>query len=157
MEAIKNLIKQIVILFLPAEQREVISVLESYAAAFMTFKPSNVIGYFDHPLTMLEDTGPEVFDNEVALTKYLERYMKELQDKHYAKDVLTRMRLKTITRNCVVTSFHLVRLNTFGQPFDNFNAMYTWRKTDGQWKVIIGVLLSDRPPVPGSAGVGAAA
>ena len=143
MEAIKNLIKQIVILFLPAEQKEVIPVLESYAAAFMTFKPSNVIGYFNQPLSLLLDTGPEVFNSEVKVTKYLELYMKELQDKHYAKDVLTKMRLKTITRNCVVTSFHLVRLDTSGQPFDNLNAMYSWRKTDGQWRVIIGVILSD--------------
>jgi hypothetical protein len=28
------------------------------------------------------------------------------------------------------------------------NAMYTWRKTDGQWRVIIGVLLSDGDPLP---------
>ena len=101
MEAIKNLIKQIVILFLPAEQREVISVLESYAAAFLTFKPSNVIGYFDQPLSLLLDTGPEVFDSEAKVTKYLEGYMKELQDKHYATDVLTKMRLKSVTTTCV--------------------------------------------------------
>jgi SnoaL-like domain len=151
MEAIKNLIKQIVILFLPAEQREVISVLESYAAAFMTFKPSNVIGYFDQPLSLLLDTGPEVFDSEAKVTKYLEGYMKELQDKHYATDVLTKMRLKSVTTTCVVTSFHLVRVNTSGEPFNDMNAVYTWRKTDGQWRVIIGVLLSDTPPVPGIA------
>jgi hypothetical protein len=143
METIKNAIEQILALFLPAEQKEVVAVLQSYAAAFLTFKPSNVIGYFDQPLTLLLDTGPEVFDTEEKVTAYLQQYMKGLQDKHYATDVLTRMRLRTITKSVVVTSFHLVRVNTSGQPFDSMNAVYTWRKTDGQWRVIIGVLLSD--------------
>jgi len=153
METIKNLIKQIVVLFLPPEQKEVIAVLESYAAAFLTFKPGNVIGYFDQPLTLLLDTGPEVLGTPAQVTEYLQGYMKNLQDEHYATDVLTKMRLKTMTKNVVVTSFHLVRVNTSGQPFNSMNAMYTWRKTDGQWRVIIGVLLSDGniPPVPASA------
>jgi hypothetical protein len=143
MNTIKNAIQQIVVLFLPAEQKEVIAVLQDYAAAFLTFKPSNVIGYFDQPLTLLLDTGPEVFDTEEKVTAYLQQYMKDLQDKQYATDVLTRMRLRTITESVVVTSFHLVRVNTSGQSFDSMNAVYTWRKTDGQWRVIIGVLLSD--------------
>jgi ketosteroid isomerase-like protein len=143
MNTIKNAIQQIVVLFLPAEQKEVIAVLQDYAAAFLTFKPSNVIGYFDQPLTLLLDTGPEVFDTEEKVTAYLQQYMKGLQDKHYATDVLTRMRLRTITESVVVTSFHLVRVNTSGQSFDSMNAVYTWRKTDGRWRVIIGVLLSD--------------
>ena len=153
METIKNLIKQIVLLFLPAEQKEVVAVLESYAAAFLTFKPGNVIGYFDQPLTLLLDTGPEVLGTPAQVTEYLQGYMKNLQDEHYATDVLTKMRLKTMTKNVVVTSFHLVRVNTSGQPFNSMNAMYTWRKTDGQWRVIIGILLSDGniPPVPASA------
>jgi hypothetical protein len=143
MNTIKNAIQQIVVLFLPAEQKEVIAVLQDYAAAFLTFKPSNVIGYFDQPLTLLLDTGPEVFDTEEKVTAYLQQYMKDLQDKQYATDVLTRMRLRTITESVVVTSFHLVRVNTSGQSFDSMNAVYTWRKTDGRWRVIIGVLLSD--------------
>jgi ketosteroid isomerase-like protein len=153
METIKNLIKQIVLLFLPTEQKEVVAVLESYAAAFLTFKPANVIDYFDQPLTLLLDTGPEAMDTTEQVTEYLQGYMKNLQDEHYQTDVLTRMRLKTITKTVVVTSFHLVRVNTSGQPFNSMNAMYTWRKTDGQWRVIIGVLLSDGniPPVPASA------
>ena len=153
MQTIKNLIKQIVLLFLPAEQKEVVAVLESYATAFLTFKPGNVIGYFDQPLTLLLDTGPEVLGTPAQVTEYLQGYMKNLQDEHYATDVLTKMRLKTMTKNVVVTSFHLVRVNTSGQPFNSMNAMYTWRKTDGQWRVIIGVLLSDGniPPVPASA------
>jgi uncharacterized NTF2-like protein DUF6841 len=153
METIKNLIKQIVVLFLPPEQKEVIAVLESYAAAFLTFKPCNVIDYFDRPLTLLLDTGPEAFDTTEQVTGYLQSYMKNLQDEHYATDVLTKLRLKTITKNVVVTSFHLVRVNTSGQPFNSMNAMYTWRKTDGQWRVIIGVLLSDGklPPIPAAA------
>lgn len=160
MQTIKNLIKQIVILFLPAEQKAVIAALQSYAAAFLTFKPGNVIGYFERPLTMLLDTGPETFDTEEQLTAYLQRYMQHLQGDHYATDVLTRMRLRTMAANCVVTSFHLVRVNTSGQAFDSMNAMYTWRKTDGQWRVIIGVLLSDgaipppRGPSPGSPSPG---
>jgi len=117
METIKNLIKQIVVLFLPPEQKEVIAVLESYAAAFLTFKPCNVIDYFDRPLTLLLDTGPEAFDTTEQVTGYLQSYMKNLQDEHYATDVLTKLRLKTITKNVVVTSFHLVRVNTSGQPF----------------------------------------
>jgi hypothetical protein len=68
METIKNLIKQIVVLFLPPEQKEVIAVLESYAAAFLTFKPCNVIDYFDRPLTLLLDTGPEAFDTTEQVT-----------------------------------------------------------------------------------------
>ncbi len=143
MKTIKNLVAQIVLLFLPPEQKEVIATLKRYAAAFLTFKPDNVIGYFDRPLTLLLDTGPEAFDTTEQVTAYLQGYMKNLQDQHYATDVLTRMRLKTITRNVVVTSFHLVRVNASGQPFNSMNAMYTWRKTDGQWRVIIGVLLSD--------------
>jgi ketosteroid isomerase-like protein len=153
MKTIKNLIAQVVLLFLPREQKEVIAVLKSYAAAFLTFKPANVIGYFDQPLTMLLDTGPEVFNTTEQVTGFLQGYMNNLQDEHYATDNLTRMRLRTITSNVVVTSFHLVRVNTSGQPFNSMNAMYTWRKTDGQWRVIIGVLLSDGniPPVPTSA------
>ena len=153
MQTIKNLIKQIVVLFLPPEQKEVIAVLESYAAAFLTFKPANVIGYFDQPLSLLLDAGPQVLNTPEQVTDYLQSYMKNLQDEHYATDVLTKMRLKTITKNVVVTSFHLVRVNTSGQPFDSMNAMYTWRKTDGQWRVIIGVLLSDGklPPIPAAA------
>ena len=153
MQTIKNLIKQIVLLFLPPEQKEVVSVLESYAAAFLTFKPANVIGYFDQPLSLLLDTGPQVLNTPEQVTDYLLGYMKHLQDEHYATDELTKMRLKTITKAVVVTSFHLVRVNTSGQPFDSMNAMYTWRKTDGQWRVIIGVLLSDGkiPPIPASA------
>lgn len=151
MDTIKNLIKRIFIFFLPAEQQEVIATLESYAAAFMTFQPANVVGYFDQPLTMLLDTGPAVFDNDEKVLAFLASYMKHLQDEHYAKDVLTRMHLKTLTRTCVVTSFHLVRLNSSGQPFGDMGAMYTWRKTNGQWRVIIGVLLSDGDvlPIPG--------
>jgi hypothetical protein len=148
MDTIKNLIKRIFILFLPAEQREVIGVLESYAEAFLTFKPSNVMGYFDQPLTMLLDTGPAVFDTEEKVLNYLASYMKDLQDKHYSEDVLTRMHLKSLTKTCVVTSFHLVRMNASGQPFGDFGAMYTWRKTNGQWRVIIGVLLSDGDVLP---------
>jgi hypothetical protein len=153
MKLIKNLITRILVLFLPREQKEVVAVLQNYAAAFLTFQPNNVIGYFDRPLFMLLDTGPEVFDTTEQVTAYLDGYMKNLQDQHYATDDLTKMRLKTLTRNVVVTSFHLVRVNTSGQPFNSMNAMYTWRKTDGQWKVIIGVLLSDGnlPSVPASA------
>lgn len=153
MKTIKDLITRVVLLFLPREQKEVVAVLQSYAAAFLTFKPNNVIGYFDQPLTMLLDTGPEVFDTTEKVTAYLQSYMKNLQDEHYKTDVLTRMRLRTITGNVVVTSFHLVRVNTSGEPFNSMNAMYTWRKTGGQWRVIIGVLLSDgnMSPVPASA------
>ncbi len=148
MDTIKNLIKRVFILFLPAEQREVVATLQSYAEAFLTFKPSNVIGYFDQPLTMLLDTGPAVFDSEEKILSYLESYMQDLRDKHYAKDALTRMHLKSLTKTCVVTSFHLVRVNASGQPFGDFGAMYTWRKTDGKWRVIIGVLLSDGHVLP---------
>ncbi len=148
MDTIKNLIKRIYIMFLPAEQREVIGVLESYAEAFLTFKPSNVIGYFDLPLTMLLDTGSAIFDSEEKVLNYLASYMKDLQDKHYASDVLTKSHFKSITKTCVVASFHLVRVNASGQPFGDFGAMYTWHKTDGKWKLIIGVLLSDGDVLP---------
>jgi hypothetical protein len=45
---------------------------------------------------------------------------------------------------------HIVLVDDPGEhPFQGLmNAMYTWRKTDGQWRVIIGVLLSDGDPLP---------
>jgi hypothetical protein len=91
---------------------------------------------------MLLDDGPVVFDTEEKILAYLASYMKDLQDKHYATDKLSQKHFKSISKNCVVASFHLVRVNASGQPFGNFGAMYTWRKTDGKWKLIIGVLLT---------------
>lgn len=148
MDKIKTFFERIAIFFMAKEKQEVIATLESYAEAFLTFKPNNVIGYFDKPLTMLLDDGPHVFDTEEKILAYLASYMKDLQDKHYAHDKLTKSHFKSISKTCVVASFHLVRVNTSGQPFGDFGAMYTWHKTDGKWKLIIGVLLSDGDVLP---------
>lgn len=142
MSAIKNLIKKVVFLFLSAEKKEVMRVLQDYSVAFMTFEPQNVLGYFERPMMFLSDNGPSVYKNSEEITTFLKNYMAHLQDEEYAKDDLSKFRIKTLTPNVVVTSFNLVRVNKAGNPFDKMGATYTWRKTNDSWKVVIGVLLS---------------
>ena len=142
MAFLKQLIQKVALLFLSKEKKEVIKTLQDYADAFMTFKPENVLGYLDRPLTFLSDDGPHIYSNDEEITVFLQGYMDELQSKEYARDDLSHFHLKTLTPTVAVTSFSLVRYNKDNQPFNNMGAMYTWRKTGGSWRCIIGVLLS---------------
>ncbi len=139
---IKNLIAKIFFFFLSSEKKEVVKTLQDYAAAFMTFNPENVLGYFEKPMLFLEDGGPKIFTTDEDITAFLTEYMAMLKQKEYAKDELSGFHIKTLTSDVAVTSFNLVRINKSGKAFNNDGAMYTWRKTNGSWKVIIGVLLS---------------
>lgn len=139
---LKQLIQKIAFLFLSAEKKEVIRTLQDYADAFMTFKPENVLGYFHKPMMFLEDTGCQIFETDEQITQFLEDYMKELQKNDYSKDELSGFHIKTLTSSVAVTSFNLVRVNKSGKSFFDGGAMYTWEKSDGAWRVIIGVLLS---------------
>ncbi len=143
MDSIKALMQKIFIFFLSKEKKEVMKTLQDYADAFMTFQPVNVLGYFDGTLTFLNDSGMEIYQSDEEITKFLQDYMADLKSKEYVKDDLSKFSLKTLTSNVAVTSFNLVRFNKSGQAFGDFSAMYTWRKTDGSWKVVIGVLLTN--------------
>ena len=142
MNAIKNLIKNIVFLFLSREKKEVIETLQAYADAFMTFDPGNAIGYFETPMLYLSDDSVKVFESSKEILAYVGEVMNDLKANKYAKDVLSKFHIKSLTPTVAVTSFNLVRIDSDGDAFAHMGAMYTWRKTQGSWKVAIGVLLS---------------
>jgi NTF2-like protein (DUF6841) len=138
----KAIAQKVFIFFLSKEKKEVMKTLNDYADAFMTFESVNVLGYFDRPMMFLSDTGPAVYETEDEIVAFLDAYMADLQAKEYASDNLSKFSLKTLTPKVAVTSFNLVRVNKSGVAFNHMGAQYTWRKTDGSWKVIIGVLLT---------------
>ena len=142
MGRLKDLIQQIVFVFLSAEKKDVIVTLQDYAAAFMTFDPENVLGYFDLPMTFLSDDGMVIFNTRDDIASFVSGLMQELQTNEYAKDDLSKFHIKTLAPDAAVTSFHLVRVNKAGEAFGRFNAVYTWRKTNESWKLVIAVLLS---------------
>lgn len=144
MSAIKKLLQKILSLFLSREKKEVIATLQAYADSFMTFDPDNVLGYFEIPMMYFADDGSHVFESQQQVRDFLVMTMKELQAKSYAKDELSKFHIKSLTKDVVVTSFHLNRVDTAGKVFGRFGAMYTWHKTNGIWKVVIGVLLTHK-------------
>lgn len=139
---LKQAIAKLVFVFLSREKKEVIKTLQDYADSFMTFDPDNVLGYFDNPMLYLSDDGPTVFEGRDEIRKYVSGLMKTMTDEGYAKDDLSKFHIKTLAPDVAVTSFHLERLDTKGKSLGKFGAMYTWRKSDDSWKVVIGVLLS---------------
>ncbi|MCB0720001.1 MAG: nuclear transport factor 2 family protein [Bacteroidetes bacterium] len=141
---IKQLIQKIFFVFLSAEKKAVVTTLQDYAAAFMTFNPANVLGYFEKPMFFLEDSGPTVFETDEELIKFLNAYMANLKAMNYATDKLSGFHIRTLTPDVVMTSFKLVRVDTAGKAFNNESAVYTWRKTDGSWKVAVGILLTNQ-------------
>ena len=125
-----------------AEKKEVMELLDNYSKAFMTFEPKSVIDYFNQPMLYLSDDGANVFKNKEEITTFLKNYMTNLKDKEYAQDELSNFNIITLTTTVAVTAFNLVRVNKAGEAFDRMGAMYMWRKSDGRWRLIIGVLLS---------------
>jgi len=154
MSSLKALAQKIFMFFLSKEEREVMKTLTDYADAFMTFEPVNVLGYLDQPLTFVSDSDPEViaaggptstthiYSNEEEITAFLQAYMDDMVAKHYAKDKLSGFKLQRLTKEVIVTSFNLIRINSSGEPFCDMGAAYTWRKSDGNWKCTVGILLS---------------
>ncbi len=128
--------------FFSNEKKEVVDTMTDYAAAFMTFVPENVLGYFEVPMMFLSDDGPVIFHTREEIHGYIAGLMQQFKDQNYVKDDLSHFHIKTLSPDVAITSFHLVRINRAGEPFGKFGAMYTWRKTEGTWKLVIAVLIS---------------
>ncbi|MEX2399843.1 MAG: nuclear transport factor 2 family protein [Rhodothermales bacterium] len=142
MGTLKNLVQKIVFIFLPSEQKEVIVTLQDYAESFMAFEPEGVLGYFDLPMTFLSDDGTVIFTSRQEIATYVSGLMHDLKEAEYARDKLSKFRINALSPNVAVTSFHLVRVNRSGESIGRFRAAYTWRKSDGAWKLVIAVLMT---------------
>lgn len=139
---LKEQIQKLAYHFLSKEKKEVVDTLTDYAAAFMTFVPENVLGYFELPMMFLSDDGPVLFHTREEVHEYVAGLMKQLKDQDYARDDLSHFHIKSLSPEVVITSFHLMRIDRTGASFGKFGATYTWRKTDGAWKLVIAVLIS---------------
>lgn len=121
------------------DEKTVAQIFQNYVDSFQTLRPLNVTPYCDVPCLFISAQGVYSMGDAKALAVVIGRLMESLKSRGFLRSELTDVHVNQMSDNIAVVSARRIRYRQNGHELERMGETYTFRKVDGDWKIVTAV------------------
>lgn len=119
------------------DERIIAQTFADYVQAFQTLKPKAVLPYCDEPCIFISAQGIVVMTTPAEIESLVGRMMAGLEERGYGSSELTDLQVSQLSEAIAFVSVSRVRYKTDKEELERLGETYTFRKSDGTWKIAV--------------------
>ena len=119
------------------EQRKIEKTIEEYYEAFTKFKPSLIAQYNNIPLMFVTDEKVVSIRTRIGFWVVFRLLMIRLKRQNYGGSTFASKGVRFLNENLALVDGVVSRYTNDGEEIESFSFIYTMRKVDGNWKIVV--------------------
>lgn len=119
------------------DEKIVAQTFAEYVQAFQTLKPKAVLPYCDAPCIFISAQGIVVMTTPAEIESLVGRMIAGLEERGYGSSELTDLQVNQLSDAIAFVSVSRVRYKTDKEELERLGETYTFRKSDGTWKIAV--------------------
>lgn len=119
------------------DEKIIAQTFTDYIKAFQTLNPRAVLSHCGVPCVFISPQGVVVMTNPMEIEILVGRMMENLKARGYGWSELTDLQVSQMSDTIAFVSVSRVRYKTDKQELERLGETYTFRKSDGAWKIAV--------------------